>query len=138
MAYIYAGNDSLALGVTLLIAIGFGLGLAEINRFMKQLGGWRIACETVAKEESSPEEALEHDPDMGLDNPMFQMMDLPGLGKYPVPSSPVNFEHSGANSAKRAPLLGEHTEEILSSVVGITDTEIAQLFDRGVVAASGK
>ena len=86
----------------------------------------------------SLEEALEHDPDMGLDNPMFQMMDLPGLGKYPVPSSPVNFEHSGANSAKRAPLLGEHTEEILSSVVGITDTEIAQLFDRGVVAASGK
>ena len=85
----------------------------------------------------SLEEALEQDPDLGLDNPMFQMMDLPGLGEYPVPSSPVTFGHSRANSAKRAPLLGEHTEEILSSVAGITDTEIAQLFDRGIVAGSG-
>ncbi|MBT6179609.1 MAG: hypothetical protein HOI23_20385 [Deltaproteobacteria bacterium] len=62
MAYIYAGNDYVALGVTLLIAIGFGLGLAEINRFMKQLGGWRLACDAVAKDESSPEEALEQAP----------------------------------------------------------------------------
>jgi hypothetical protein len=62
MAYIYAGNDWVALGVTLLIAIGFGLGLVEINRFMKQLGGWRIACETIGKDESSPEEALEQAP----------------------------------------------------------------------------
>jgi 2-methylfumaryl-CoA isomerase len=75
---------------------------------------------------------------MGTDNPMFQKMDLPGLGEYPVPSSPISFEHSGANSTKRAPLLGEHTEEILSSVVGIADTEIAQLFDRGIVAGSPK
>ena len=86
----------------------------------------------------SLEDALKNDLDMGIDNPMFQIMDLPGLGEYPVPSSPVTFQHSGANSAKCAPLLGEHTEEILSSVVGITDTEIAQLFDRGIVAGSAK
>ena len=69
---------------------------------------------------------------------MFQTMELPGLGSYPVPSSPITFGHSGANSTKCAPLLGEHTEEILSSVVGITDTEIAQLFDRGIVAGTNR
>jgi 2-methylfumaryl-CoA isomerase len=29
--------------------------------------------------------------------------------------------------------LGAHTEEVLGDVVGLCDTEIAQLFDRGVV-----
>ena len=84
----------------------------------------------------SLEDALKYDPDMGTENPMFQRMELPGLGSYPVPSSPITFEHSGANSTKCAPLLGEHTEEILSSVLKITDTEIAQLFDHGIVAGA--
>ncbi len=84
----------------------------------------------------SLEEALKYDPDMGTDNPMFQTMELPGLGSYPVPSLPIKFEHSGANSTTCAPALGQHTEEILSSVVRITDTEISKLFDRGIVAGT--
>jgi 2-methylfumaryl-CoA isomerase len=36
-------------------------------------------------------------------------------------------------------VLGEHTEEILGDVAGLPDTEIATLFDEGIVsqAASG-
>jgi 2-methylfumaryl-CoA isomerase len=34
----------------------------------------------------------------------------------------------------RAPRLGEHTEEILAEVARLPGTEIAELFDAGIVA----
>ena len=83
----------------------------------------------------SLKDALEHDKDLTTDNPMFTMMDQQGLGRFPVPASPVSFAHSGQNEARPAPRLGEHTEEILSEVVGADDTEIAQLFDKGIVSS---
>ncbi|MEK9878341.1 MAG: CoA transferase [Paracoccaceae bacterium] len=83
----------------------------------------------------SLKDALEHDKDLTTDNPMFTMMDQQGLGRFPVPASPVTFAHSGQNEARPAPRLGEHTEEILSEVVGADDTEIAQLFDKGIVSS---
>ena len=36
----------------------------------------------------------------------------------------------------RAPILGEHTEEILGDVARLTDTEISHLFDAGIVKGS--
>ena len=82
----------------------------------------------------SLEEALKHDKDLSTDNPMFQIMNQPGLGQFPVPASPVSFSHAGRNIVKTAPRLGEHTEEILSEIVGASDNEIAKLFDQGIVA----
>ena len=79
------------------------------------------------------DEALQIDPDLKPDNPLFTLCEQPGLGRYPVPSLPVRFQHSGRNTTRLAPKLGEHTEEILSAVVGLDDTEIAKLFDRKVV-----
>ena len=83
----------------------------------------------------SLKEALELDKDLTIDNPMFKMMNQPGLGSFPVPASPVNFGKCGANDTLPAPRLGQHTEEILSDVVGADDREIAQLFDQGIVAS---
>jgi len=34
----------------------------------------------------------------------------------------------------RAPMLGEHTEEILSGILGFSPAEIARLHERGIVA----
>lgn len=82
----------------------------------------------------SLKEALELDKDLTIDNPMFKIMNQPGLGSFPVPASPVNFGQCGANDTCPAPILGQHTEEILSNVVGADDREIAQLFDTGIVA----
>ena len=47
------------------------------------------------------------------------------------------FEHDGPGAAARAPVLGEHTEEILGSL-GYTDAEIGELIDARVVAAAAK
>ncbi|PRY80877.1 2-methylfumaryl-CoA isomerase [Marivita geojedonensis] len=78
-------------------------------------------------------EAVEQDPDLGTDNPMFSPVMQPGIGKYPVPSHPASFSALPRATAQPAPTLGQHTEEILSDVAGCTGTEIAQLFDQGIV-----
>jgi 2-methylfumaryl-CoA isomerase len=64
---------------------------------------------------------------------MFQIMEQPGLGSFAVPGSPVTFSDSARKPPQAAPVLGQHTEEVLGDVVGMTDTEIAQLFDKGIV-----
>jgi len=81
-------------------------------------------------------EAVEQDPDLSPDNPVFQMLDQPGLGTFPVPSHVAEFSEAARQDAVRAPALGEHTEEILGDVARLTDTEISHLFDAGIVKAA--
>lgn len=81
----------------------------------------------------SVKEALCEDPDLSPDNPIFTEMDQPGLGAFPVPGYPGSFSAAPRTAPAPAPQLGAHTEEVLGDIVGLCDTEIAQLFDRGVV-----
>ncbi len=77
--------------------------------------------------------AVAEDPDLSTANPMFQMLEQPGLGRFAVPGAPVTFSSGPRLAPKPAPALGQHTEEVLGDVVGLTDTEIGQLFDKGIV-----
>ena len=77
--------------------------------------------------------AVAEDPDLSPDNPMFGLVDQPGIGTYPVPASPLDFSASGRPPPAPAPALGAHTEEVLAEVARLSGTEIAQLFDRGIV-----
>jgi 2-methylfumaryl-CoA isomerase len=79
------------------------------------------------------EAALAEDEDLSTQNPMFSEIDTPGLGRFLVPGSPLNFAGHERVTPAPAPLLGTHTEEILGDVVGLPDAEIASLFDNGVV-----
>ncbi len=67
-------------------------------------------------------------------NPLFSEVEHPGLGSYLMPGSPLHFAAFEREPARRAPLLGEHTEEVLAGVLGCSDAEIGRLLDRGVVA----
>ncbi|MEW9922368.1 CoA transferase [Marimonas sp. MJW-29] len=78
-------------------------------------------------------EAVAEDPDLSPENPMFEMLHQPGLGTFPVPGAPATFSAHARKPAAKAPALGAHTEEILGDVVGMTDGEIARLFDTGIV-----
>lgn len=82
--------------------------------------------------------ALQHDPDLTPDNPMFARIEQPGIGTYRVPGTPFAFSADPREAPRPAPLLGEHTEEILGDVLGLPDTEIAALFDAGVVNQAGR
>lgn len=68
-----------------------------------------------------------------LDNPMFTVLDQPGIGRYPVAASPLQFGAVPRQPPKTAPVLGQHTDEILSDILGLPGHEIARLRDEKVV-----
>jgi 2-methylfumaryl-CoA isomerase len=75
------------------------------------------------------------DPRVSTANPLFEQVEQPGLGAYLMPGSPLHFAAVARVPVRRAPLLGEHTEEILAGVLGLSATEIGRLHDDGVVAS---
>jgi len=76
------------------------------------------------------------DPRCSTANPMFAKVEHPGVGTYLVPGSPLDFSVAERVPARRAPVLGEHTDEILAGVLGLSDREIGRLHDAGVVAGA--
>ena len=58
----------------------------------------------------------------------------PGIGPCLMPSQPINFTGLDRESTRPAPVLGEHTDEILAEILGLSDVEIGQLHDSGLVA----
>lgn len=79
-------------------------------------------------------QAVENDPDLSPENPIFKMVTQPGVGTYPVPGSPVTFSATERTEPAPAPTLGADTEAVLGDVARLPDHEIGALFDAGVVA----
>ncbi len=78
-------------------------------------------------------EAVENDPDISTDNPMFSMLEHPGIGTYLTPGNPIHFSDAERIPPSRAPSLGENTDEILTEL-GYSDGEIGRLHDDQIVA----
>jgi 2-methylfumaryl-CoA isomerase len=66
-------------------------------------------------------------------NPMMGIIDQPGVGRYLAPGSPVNAGEPEAREPARAPLLGEDTADILRTDLGLSEDQIRDLHERGVV-----
>jgi 2-methylfumaryl-CoA isomerase len=79
-------------------------------------------------------ELLEKDPRCSPANPMFAEVEQPGIGTYLAPGSPIVFSTHERLPVRRAPTLGEHTDAVLSQLLGLSSAEIGQLHDEGVVA----
>jgi 2-methylfumaryl-CoA isomerase len=65
---------------------------------------------------------------------MFSEIEQPGIGRYLMPGTPLNFSGVPRSEPRRAPVLGEHTDEILAEVLGLSESEIGRLHDAGIVA----
>ena len=72
-----------------------------------------------------------------LDNPLFTVLDQPGIGRYPAAATPFQFGPVKREPPRVAPLLGQHTDEILSGILGLPDHEIARLHDEKIVGGPG-
>ena len=89
-------------------------------------GPYRTVAEMVAE-----------DPRCSVANPLFAELDQPGVGRHLVPGSPLAFATAGSDrSAVTAPLLGQHTEEVLVGDLGLSPAAFGTLVDRGAVAVA--
>ena len=65
-------------------------------------------------------EMVRDDPRCSTRNPLFEDVDQPGIGRFMMPGSPLEFRHHAREAVRPAPTLGQHTDEILSEVLGLT------------------
>ncbi len=77
---------------------------------------------------------LAEDPRCSPANAMFETVDQPGVGAMLVPGSPLSFDGIARRDVTPAPVLGQHTDEVLADGIGLSGIEIARLHDRGIVA----
>ena len=80
------------------------------------------------------EQMIAEDPFVSTDNPLFEEIDQPGIGRLLTPGSPLDFTAFPRADVARGPLLGEHSDEILSAILGMGDGEIGRLHDSGIIA----
>jgi 2-methylfumaryl-CoA isomerase len=69
-------------------------------------------------------------------NPMFTYIRQPGVGAIVSPGIPLDFTGLARKPAQPAPRLGEHTDEVLSSLLGLSAGAIGRLHDQRVIASS--
>jgi len=79
-------------------------------------------------------QAIERDPDLSTAHPMFSLLEQPGIGTYLAPASPLDFSAVPRLPAAPAPRLGEHTDEILLGVLGLSSSQVGALHDARIVA----
>ena len=83
----------------------------------------------------SHSQMVAEDPFCSTANPLFQRIDQPGIGPVLTPGSPLDFTASPRGEVAPGPQLGQHTDEILAEVLGLSDGAIGALHDRGIVGA---
>ena len=64
----------------------------------------------------------------------WETVDHPEAGRHAYLSRPFQLSKTPGESYRSAPLLGEHTDEILREVAGMTDAEVRELADLGVTS----
>lgn len=63
----------------------------------------------------------------------FIPQERPGLGTHHYPVQPYHFAKTQPPPTRRAPLLGEHLSEVLTTLAGLSDDDIVPLFIDDVV-----
>ncbi len=71
--------------------------------------------------------------DPRLTTEMWEQVEHPGVGSYPMPGTPLDFSAVPREPVRRAPQLGEHNEEVLSELLGLSTSEIGRLRDERVI-----
>ena len=64
-------------------------------------------------------------------------VDHPVRGKYLTVGNPIKLSDSPCD-VKRSPLLGEHTAEILTKVLGYSEAEVADIKNSGAITPPEK
>lgn len=77
---------------------------------------------------------LDEDPFCSTQNPLFQEVEQPGIGRVLTPGTPLQFGAMPRGPVAPAPRLGADTDAVLADVLKLGDGEIGRLHDKGIVA----
>lgn len=131
--------------------LGLSFASDEALRFTHRDRLFPLIETAIATEESAPltarfesegvcweyyrtlKEAVAEDERLVSGNPLFQTVEHPGGNRYPTPAGLLRTDEAPP-SAAAAPRLGQHTEQVLAELLGLSGTALGRLFDRGVVA----
>ena len=116
-----------------------------ISARMSEWCASRSCAEALAAlEEASIVAGQVYSPQQALDDPHIRAArpprggDLPGLeGTLPLAPTPIELSETPGSYRRRAPLVGEHTDEILASL-GYAADEIAALREERVIWRSSR
>jgi 2-methylfumaryl-CoA isomerase len=78
-------------------------------------------------------QAVEEDPRLSTENPMYSQVEHPDTGSYLTAGSILDFSGAERQAPGRARRLGEDTEAVLADVLGVDANQYAKLRDAGVV-----
>lgn len=69
-------------------------------------------------------------------NPIFAELEHPSGQRYAAPGAAATIPQDARAPATAAPKLGQHTDEVLGDLLGLSSAEIGRLHDQGIVAAA--
>ncbi len=81
---------------------------------------------------------LANDARTSLANPVWETIDTAGIGAQRVAGTPIRANREPRGATAPAPLLGQHTDEILLGVLGLSSGAVGKLHDAGIVAGADK
>ncbi|NIR37493.1 MAG: 2-methylfumaryl-CoA isomerase, partial [Actinobacteria bacterium] len=77
---------------------------------------------------------VEEDPRVDPDrNPMWALVEQPGIGTYPAPGSPLSFSSLPRVPVTAAPRLGADTGDVLAEVLDLGEEDLAALRGAGTI-----
>jgi 2-methylfumaryl-CoA isomerase len=79
-------------------------------------------------------EALVTEPRLFGENPIFSTIDHAGGSTYLTPGAAARLSGDELGPPAPSPRIGEHSDEVLAGLLGLTSREIGQLHDQGLVA----
>ena len=99
------------------------------NDILKALKEQRVPAAPVL----TLSEAIEHP--HAIKRGAIRKLDDPLIGSFPIPGQPPLFSRWEYNDKLRAPLLGEHNNEIIQTLCDLNESEIAELENEGIIIA---
>jgi crotonobetainyl-CoA:carnitine CoA-transferase CaiB-like acyl-CoA transferase len=97
-----------------------------VNEIVSLLMGVSVPCSPILSVDQ-----ICNDPHIAQAREMIVEMDHPLGGRMRVVSCPIKFTNMKPTIRSTAPLLGEHTEQVLTDIIGISEAEYARLKQTG-------
>jgi 2-methylfumaryl-CoA isomerase len=79
-------------------------------------------------------QSLAKEPRLFGENPIFSDVTHAGGDTYPTPGSAARLPADERGAPAASPRIGQHTDEVLASLLGLSSGEIGKLHDEGIVA----